>query len=108
MDKKKEKDFAIVKIGGTQYKVSVGDKIRIPKVSKKPKEDIVYDEVLLINRGGKVKIGNPTIKNEKVEAKVVEHVKGEKIRVFKYKAKSRYRKTKGHRQKYTMIEIIKI
>lgn len=101
-------DFAIVKTGGTQYKVSIGDQFDVAKLKGKKDDKVVFDGVLLTSRKGKVTIGTPEIKGAKVEAKILGEVKGKKIRVFKYKAKSRYRKTKGHRQKYTKIEIIKV
>lgn len=103
-----DQDFAIVKIGGTQYKVSVGDQFDVAKLEGKKGGKVVFDGVLLTSRKGKVAIGTPEVKGAKVEAKILGEVKGKKIRVFKYKAKSRYRKTKGHRQKYTKIEITKV
>ena len=102
------KDFSIVKMGGSQYKVSVGDKIEIEKVEGKEGDKLSFDEVLLAAKKGKVSIGTPLVKKAKVEAKIKGQIKGKKIKILKYKAKSRYRRRKGHRQRYTRIEIVKI
>ncbi|MBN2015538.1 50S ribosomal protein L21 [Candidatus Dojkabacteria bacterium] len=103
-----DKDYAIVKIKGSQYKVSKSDKLEVERIEGKENDKLTFDEVLLTSKKGKVSIGTPTIKGENVEVKIIEQVKGKKIITFKYKAKSRYRKTKGHRQQYTRIEIVKI
>ncbi len=101
-------DFAIIKLKNRQYMVHKGDRIRIEKLEGKVGAKVVIDEVLLNMKNGKVYIGIPIVKGQKVEAKIAKQYKGKKIRVFKYRAKSRYRKTKGHRQNYTEIEIVKI
>lgn len=101
-------DFAIIKLNNRQYMVHKGDKVHVEKLEGKVGEKIIINEVLLDMKNGKISIGTPMIKGRKVEAKVVKQYKGKKIKVFKYRAKSRYRKTKGHRQNYTEIEITKI
>lgn len=106
--KKMAKDFAVVKIGAAQYKVSKGDNVQVEKLDKEVGKKVVFNEVLLASKKGKLDIGTPTIKSAKVEAKIIEQYKGKKIKVFKYMAKSRYRRHKGHRQNYTKIEITKI
>lgn len=100
--------LAVIKTGGKQYKVSPGDKIKIEKLETKEGEIINFSEVLLIEKNKKIEIGTPFIKDAKVEAKVLEQGKGEKITIYKYKPKKRYHKKMGHRQPYTEIEIIKI
>lgn len=102
------RDFVIVKMGGSQYKVSAQDKLEIEKIEGKNGDKVNFGEVLLTSKKGKVSIGTPTVKGAKVEAKILDQVKGKKIKVFKYRAKSRYRKRKGHRQQYTRIEIVKM
>jgi len=101
--------FAVIKTGGKQYLVSPGDKIKIEKLDVEEKKEIVFDEVLLVVSDKKnVKIGDPLVKGAKVKAKVIKQDKAKKIIIFKYKAKKRYQKKKGHRQPYTEVEILKI
>ena len=100
--------YAIIQTGGKQYRVSEGDVLSIEKLSAAEGEEVVFDQVLTVVADGDVKIGKPVLEGAKVTAKVVEHGKGEKILVFKYKAKSNYRKRQGHRQPYTKVEISKI
>jgi len=101
--------FAVIKTGGKQYLVSPGDKIKIEKLDVEEKKEIVFDEVLLVVKDKKnVKIGDPLVKGAKVKAKVIKQDKAKKIIIFKYKAKKRYQKKKGHRQPYTEVEILKI
>ena len=89
--------YAIIKTGGKQYCVEEGKKISVEKIDAQVGEEVCFDEVLLVS-GDETKVGQPT----------VEHGKGSKIRIFKYKAKSNYRRRQGHRQPYTMVEIEKI
>lgn len=96
--------YAVIKTGGKQYKVTEGQVIEVEKLESDG-TSFVFDEVLLVVDGDKVEIGAPTIAGMKVYADVVAEVKGEKIEVFKYKSKSRYRKHTGHRQKYTQLKI---
>jgi large subunit ribosomal protein L21 len=103
-----KKDFSIVKIGGSQFKVSKGDKLDVEKQMGKEGEKLTFDEVLLVVKKGKTNVGTPVVKSAKVEAKIVEQFKGKKVTTMKYRAKSRYRKKTGHRQQYTKLEIVKI
>ena len=100
--------YAIIQTGGKQYRVSEGDVVSIEKLTAAEGEEVVFDQVLTVVSDGDIKIGKPVVEGAKVTAKVVEHGKGEKILVFKYKAKSNYRKRQGHRQPYTKVEISKI
>ncbi len=99
--------FAIVEIGGHQYKVAVKDVVQVHKIDAKEGDKIVETKVLLISdKDGKdVKIGKPFVDGAKVEATVVKHGRGDKIRVFKMKSKKRNQTTIGHRQDFTEIEI---
>lgn len=96
--------YAIIKNGGHQYKVAEGQILEVEKLESDG-ASYVFDEVLLVVDGDKVELGMPNVEGMKVYADVVSEVKGEKIEVFKYKSKSRYRKHTGHRQKYTQIKI---
>lgn len=96
---------AIFKNGGKQYGVNVGDIVYLEKMNGNVDDKVVFDEVLML---GDV-IGNPLIKGAKVEGKILKHGKQKKIKIFKYKQKSKSnRLTQGHRQPYTKVEITKI
>ena len=97
--------LAVIRTGGKQYLVSPGDKIKIERVQGK---DIIFDQVLLLEKNKKVEIGTPLVKGAKVIGKVLSQGKGKKVIVFKYKSKTRYKKKAGHRQLFTEIEILKI
>ncbi len=96
--------LAIIKTGGKQYLVSPGDKIKIEKVEKKEDDSIVFDEVLLIQKKKKVEVGDPLVK-AKVKGKVLEQGKDKKVIVHKYTPSKRTSVKKGHRQRYTLVEI---
>lgn len=102
--------FAVVEIGGRQYKVSPKDKIQVEKLETEAGKDISFDKILLVagDDGEEVKIGQPYLKGAKIEGKIIEHFKGEKILVVKFIPKKRHKKTQGHRQNYTLVEIIGI
>ena len=99
--------YAIIATGGKQYRVSEGDVIYIEKLDAEVDSTVSFD-VLLVGNEGDVKVGTPVVEGVKVEGKVVAQVRGEKIIVFKYKAKKNYRRKQGHRQPYTKVEITKI
>jgi len=100
--------IAVIKTGGKQYLVKPGDKLKVEKLDKKEGEEFSFSDVLLVEKSKKLEIGNPLVKDIKVEAKVLSHGKGDKIIVFKYKPKKRESRKIGHRQPYTEIEIIGI
>ncbi len=97
--------LAVIKTGGKQYIVSPGQKIKIEKIDKKEGSEITFDGVLLLEKNKKVEIGTPFVKNAKVVGKVLSQGKAKKVIVFKYKAKTRYKKKRGHRQPFTEVEI---
>ena len=103
--------LAVIRTGGKQYLVSPEDKIKIEKIEgKEGKEDkeIIFEEVLLLEKNKKVDIGSPFIEGVKVIGKVLKQDKAKKVIIFKYKAKKRYKVKKGHRQPYTLVEITKL
>lgn len=100
--------YAIIKTGGKQYRVQEGDSIFVEKLASEVDAEVVFDQVLAIVNDGDVKVGTPVVEGAKVTAKVLEQGKQKKIRIFKYKAKSNYRRRQGHRQPYTKITIEKI
>lgn len=100
--------LAIIQTGGKQYLVSKGDKIQVEKLAGEKDATLVFDNVLATFDGTKYQLGKPFIDGVKVEGKVLNQGRGDKVRVFKYKAKSKYRRTQGHRQSYTEVEITKV
>lgn len=100
--------YAIIKTGGKQYRVQEGDNIFIEKVAEEVDSQVVFDQVLAVVKDGDVKIGTPVVEGAKVTAKVLKQGKEKKILVFKYKAKSNYRRRQGHRQPFTKVVIEKI
>lgn len=100
--------YAIIKTGGKQYKVAEGDVIMVEKLAAGEGEAVVFDQVLTVVNDADVKIGTPVVEGAKVTGKVEAQGKDKKILVFKYKAKSNYRKRQGHRQPFTKITIEKI
>ncbi|GMA60585.1 50S ribosomal protein L21 [Alicyclobacillus fastidiosus] len=97
--------YAIVETGGKQFKVSQGDTIYVEKLEGEVGSSITLDKVHLVQTDGTVRVGSPIVEGAKVVAKVVEHGRGKKIIVFKYKAKKNYHKKQGHRQPYTKLTI---
>ena len=100
--------FAIIKTGGKQYIVSPGDKIKIEKVDEKEGDEIIFEEVLLLEKNKKLEIGTPIVKGAKVTAKILKQGKGKKVIIFKHKPKKHYKVKKGHRHLLTEIEVTKI
>lgn len=97
--------YAIVETGGKQFKVSQGDTIYVEKLDGEVGQSIQLDKVLMVQENGSVRVGSPVVDGAKVVAKVVEHGRGKKIIVFKYKSKKNYHKKQGHRQPYTKLTI---
>ena len=100
--------YAIIESCGKQYKVAEGDVVFFEKLDTDEGKKVTFDKVVLVSEEKKVEVGAPYVKGVKVEGKVVEHGKGKKIIVYKYKAKKNYRRTQGHRQPFTKVEITSI
>ena len=96
--------YAVIVTGGKQYRVSQGDVIYVEKLDQEIDSKVSFD-VLMLGSGDSVEVGSPTLAGAKVEGKAVKQVKGQKIVVYKYKAKKNERKKQGHRQPYTKVEI---
>ena len=99
--------YAVIKSGGKQYKVNVGDTLELDKLTTE-KDKVIFSEVLLLVTNGKVTVGKPSIKGALVEATLLEQKKGEKIRVARFKAKSRHRRVTGFRAHLSVVKIDKI
>ena len=100
--------FAVVDILGQQFKVAENTKYYVPRLKDEIDAEVTFDSVLILSDDKKVKIGNPSVKGAKVTAKVLEHLKDDKVIVFKKKRRKGYKKKQGHRQELTRIEITKI
>ena len=100
--------FAIIKTGGKQYRVAEGDILRVETLEKAPKEAVTFDQVLLIDNDGDLKVGQPIVTGATVEAEVITHDRAKKVIIFKKKRTTTYQRTQGHRQFYTEIRITAI
>ncbi|MGX8773669.1 MAG: 50S ribosomal protein L21 [Bacillota bacterium] len=100
--------YAIIETGGKQYKVQNGDLVKVEKLNAEAGSTVVFDKVLAAGEGSDIKVGTPYLDGLTVEGTVVESGKGDKVIIFKYKAKKDYRKKQGHRQPYTMVEITSV
>ena len=97
--------FAVIKNGGRQYKVSVGQKLEVNRLAVEVGKQVQFDEVLLISDANNTMVGSPLVADALVLATAIEHARGEKLIVFKYKSKKRYRHRRGHRQELTVFTI---
>ncbi len=97
--------YAIVDIAGQQFKVEKDDKLYVHRLEGEEGAELDFDKVLLIDNEGKVKVGTPNVKNAIVKAKILSHLKGDKVLVFKKKRRKGYQKLNGHRQYLTQIQI---
>jgi len=97
--------YAVIRSGGKQYKVALGQTIRLEKVVGDAGSKVELGDVLLVENDGNIQVGSPLVANAKIEATVVEHDRAKKILVFKKKRKKQYRRTQGHRQDYTSVRI---
>ncbi len=100
--------YAVVKTGGKQYRVSAGEKLKVEQLPADIGAEIVLGEVLLVADGQALTLGTPLVSGAAVTAKVVSHGRGEKVHIYKMRRRKHYRKSQGHRQNYTEIEIVGI
>lgn len=100
--------YAVVKTGGKQYRVSAGTKIKVEQLPAEVGSEVTLDQVLMIAADGNVKLGSPLLSGAAVKAKVLSQGRGDKVRIFKMRRRKHYRKTQGHRQNFTELEIVGI
>ncbi len=100
--------YAIIEACGRQYKVAEGETVFFEKLGEEEGKKVSFDKVILVSNDGNVEIGTPYVKGAKVEGKVLANGRGKKVLVFKYKPKKNERKTRGHRQDYSKVEITSI
>jgi large subunit ribosomal protein L21 len=97
--------YAVFKTGGKQYRAAKGDKLKIEKLDAAEGDSIEFDNVLLVGEGESVKVGTPLVAGSKVKATVLLQAKDKKIRIVKFRRRQNYRRTQGHRQQFTLVEI---
>ncbi len=100
--------YAVIKTGGKQYRVSAGDRLKIEKLDAEIGSEITFDQVLMIGDGADIKMGAPLLRGAAVKATVLNQARGDKIRVFKMRRRKHYRKSQGHRQYFTEVQIADI
>jgi large subunit ribosomal protein L21 len=100
--------YAVIKTGGKQYQIKEGDELLIEKLPNDKGDEIKFDQVLLVKTDEGVNIGKPFLNDWSVSAEVLDQVKGDKLHVYKFRSKSRYRRKYGHRQHFTKVEINEI
>ncbi len=100
--------YAVIKTGGKQYRVTPGEKLKVEKLVGEVGSDVVIDQVLMVADGDNVTVGAPVVAGASVKATVVSHGRHDKVMIFKMRRRKHYRKTQGHRQDYTEIQIQQI
>ena len=100
--------YAVIKTGGKQYKVAAGEKIKVEQIAAEVGQEIVIDQVLAVGNGADLKVGSPLVAGASVKATVVAQGKHDKVRIFKMRRRKHYRKSQGHRQTFTELEISSI
>jgi large subunit ribosomal protein L21 len=97
--------YAIVKINGIQTRVTPDEVVSVPRLSGEPGDTLTFDQVLLLADGDKISFGQPFLKGASLTAEVVEHVRGPKLKIFKFKRRREYRRRRGHRDEITRIRV---
>jgi len=97
--------YAVIKTGGKQYRIQVGEKLKIEQLQVENGSELVIDQVLMVADGDKVSVGTPLVSGAKVNATVLGQGRHDKVRIFKMRRRKHYRKHQGHRQNYTEIQI---
>ena len=97
--------YAVIKTGGKQYKVTAGEKIKVEQIAADVGQEIVIDQVLAVGNGADLKVGSPLVAGASVKATVVAHGKHDKVHIFKMRRRKHYRKSQGHRQTFTELQI---
>jgi large subunit ribosomal protein L21 len=101
--------YAIIKTGGKQYRVAEGQTLKVEKLAIEPGNSVDFNDVLMVANGDEnIQIGSPYLSNAKVKAEVVDHGRGEKIKILKFKRRKHHMKRMGHRQDFTQVKIISI
>jgi large subunit ribosomal protein L21 len=97
--------YAVIRTGGKQYKVAVGDNVKVEQITADVGQEIVFDQVLAVGTGADLKVGAPLVSGATVKATVVAHGRHPKVRIFKMRRRKHYQRHAGHRQSYTELQI---
>lgn len=97
--------YAVIKTGGKQYRIQVGEKLKVEQLKVEDGSELVIDQVLMVADGDKVSVGTPLVSGAKVSATVLGQGRHDKVRIFKMRRRKHYQKHQGHRQNYTEIQI---
>lgn len=97
--------YAVIKTGGKQYRVAAGEKIKLEQIAADVGEDVIFDQVLAVGQGDQLTVGAPFVAGVTVIGKVIAHGRHAKVRIFKMRRRKHYRKSQGHRQNFTEVEI---
>jgi large subunit ribosomal protein L21 len=97
--------YAVIKTGGKQYKVAVGEKIKVEQIAADVGQEVVITEVLAVGSGDSLKVGTPLVSGATVKVTVISHGRHDKVRIFKMRRRKHYQKRQGHRQNYTELSI---
>ena len=100
--------YAVVRTGGKQYRLGVGDNVKVEKLPDEVGNIVELSQILMVSDGGEVKVGTPLVTGASVKAEIVGHGRNKKIRVFKMKRRKKYRRTQGHRQAFTQLKVTEI
>ena len=97
--------YAVIKTGGKQYRVGLGERLKVESLALEVGSECVLTEVLALGEGESIAVGSPTLAGASVKTRVLAHGRGEKIRIFKHRRRKHYAKTQGHRQNYTELSV---
>ena len=100
--------YAVVRTGGKQYRLGVGDSVKVEKLPDEVGNIVELSQILMVSDGGEVKVGTPLVTGASVKAEIVGHGRNKKIMVFKMKRRKKYRRTQGHRQAFTQLKVTEI
>ncbi|MCX8581716.1 MULTISPECIES: 50S ribosomal protein L21 [unclassified Gilliamella] len=100
--------YAVFQSGGKQHRVSEGQVVRLEKIEVETGAEVVFDKVLMVANGEDIKVGAPFVEGATVKAEIVEHGRGEKVKIVKFRRRKHYRKQQGHRQWFTDVKITAI
>ena len=100
--------YAVVRTGGKQYRLGVGDSVKVEKLPDEVGNIVELSQILMVSDGSEVKVGTPLVTSASVKAEIVGHGRDKKIRVFKMKRRKKYRRTQGHRQAFTQLKVTEI
>jgi len=100
--------YAVVRTGGKQYRLGVGDSVKVEKLPDEVGNIVELSQILMVSDGSEVKVGTPLVAGASVKAEIVGHGRDKKIRVFKMKRRKKYRRTQGHRQAFTQLKVTEI